>query len=310
MFWRTLSFGNGDPVPHASVRVNVTIMVESEAVSPTIASWCLRSWRVLRRNHWKLFAASLLEYSFLVLIHSLLNQFRQVSWLLQLTVYCATIAPFLAGWCWFHLKLIRGEQTEIVDLAPRFSRWKTATSTLLALFFLPSIPLLIPPAVGIVFILLYSLLDWAGLVRGAVAVMFKRMAAPLAGFFGFFADRGLLPVATILYIFLIPKYCFSLFAISDKSLTSYSALRFSGKITYGFLWRLLAGFAVATAPVWLIFLTGLQRLGCQIRCYDLSGNNLRIGLIGLPVVLIAGSWFPLMWAAAYESLIGKVGKTP
>ena len=102
------------------------------------------------------------------------------------------------------------------------------------------------------------------------------------------------------------KYWLSLFAVLDRSLSAQEAIRFSGKVTYGYKGKLLVagliGFLIV-APFVTPFTWGLI---LYLQGSDKATILLIVGIVPyLLTLLVISPWLMASWTSAFDSLVAR-----
>jgi hypothetical protein len=96
------------------------------------------------------------------------------------------------------------------------------------------------------------------------------------------------------------KYGLSLFAIMDKPLKAREAIKFSGKITYGYKGKLLVAGLIIFALGYVAYPTSyvIYHIGHKINPIVLVA-----GIVLFPVGILIKAWTGAAWAAAYDGIV-------
>lgn len=102
------------------------------------------------------------------------------------------------------------------------------------------------------------------------------------------------------------RYCLSLFAVLDRSLSAREAIRLSGKITYGYKGRL----SVMLLMVALMSVLPQMPLGIGLGLLK-AGDDKGLPLLAIGILpyligrMLVSPWAFASWASAYDSLVNR-----
>ena len=236
--------------------------------SMTAKSWLCTGWQTYWKNKWALALGGLLWFAWDYVLCFYSPFVYRTSGIKILNVVVSL--PFIiisVGLCFFCLKLSRGLEAPFSTIFEGFRRWWTALVT----FCFILLVLIVAP--GII-----RVLEYLSVAPGIIRVL-----------------KYLLMVASIIWAL---KYLLALYAIMDRQLSAWEALKLSGRITTGYKGQLFYTVLISYGPPLM--------LGIGVATYAAHDPGAFSTCLGIAVLLVVGcvldQWATCCLAVAYDRL--------